>query len=154
VDYSLREPREEEAEELYALHRESMGAYVEATWGAWDDYSQRITFRERLERAVLRVVEVEGDIAGILEVTHRGDCHYVDNIQLSAAFRRHGLGTQLLHDIMATAATAGLPVRLTVLRVNPARRLYERLGFVEIDLTETHHHLLWTPRVPDPQRGE
>jgi ribosomal protein S18 acetylase RimI-like enzyme len=145
VEYSLRELREDEAEALYALHRESMGAYVEATWGAWDDYSQRITFRERLERGVLRVVEVEGAIAGILEVTHREDCHYVDNIQLSTAFRRQGLGTQLLHDVMATASAAGLPVRLTVLRVNPARRLYQRLGFVEIDLTETHHHLKWDP---------
>ena len=33
---------------------------------------------------------------------------------------------------------AGLPVRLRVFRVNPASRLYERLGFVATGETDTH----------------
>lgn len=32
-----------------------------------------------------------------------------------------------------------LPVRLRVLKVNPARRLYERLGFKVVEEADTHY---------------
>jgi hypothetical protein len=43
-----------------------------------------------------------------------------------------GFGAALLRQVQASATTRGLPVRLNVLKVNPARALYERLGFVVV----------------------
>ena len=34
---------------------------------------------------------------------------------------------------------------ITVLKVNPARRLYERLGFAIVGETETHYLMRWRP---------
>jgi ribosomal protein S18 acetylase RimI-like enzyme len=39
------------------------------------------------------------------------------------------MGAALMRQVQASAATRGVPVRLNVLKVNPARALYERLGF-------------------------
>jgi ribosomal protein S18 acetylase RimI-like enzyme len=54
--------------------------------------------------------------------------HLVD-IALLPAHRNRGIGAQLIKDLLDEAATAGLPVRLQVLKNNPAAELYERLGF-------------------------
>ncbi len=40
---------------------------------------------------------------------------------------------------------AGLPIRLQVLRVNPAQSLYRRLGFEEVGVTTSHILMSWIP---------
>jgi ribosomal protein S18 acetylase RimI-like enzyme len=42
-----------------------------------------------------------------------------------------------------------MPVRLRVLRTNPARELYERLGFRIYGTTETHHLMIVHPRAAE-----
>jgi ribosomal protein S18 acetylase RimI-like enzyme len=44
-------------------------------------------------------------------------------------YQRRGIGSGLLEDLLTEAGQSGLPVRLRVLRVNPAKGLYERYGF-------------------------
>lgn len=58
----------------------------------------------------------------------------VIDIALLPAWRGRGIGTLLLQTVLAAAAQAMAPlVRLSVDLRNPARRLYERLGFIAID---------------------
>jgi ribosomal protein S18 acetylase RimI-like enzyme len=45
-------------------------------------------------------------------------------------FQRDGIGTELVRRMLQRAKELDVPVRLRVLRVNPAKRLYERMGFV------------------------
>jgi GNAT superfamily N-acetyltransferase len=45
--------------------------------------------------------------------------------------RGHGIGTELMHEVIERAESLGLPVVLHVESFNPARRLYERFGFVD-----------------------
>ncbi|RUS92785.1 hypothetical protein DSM107010_72900 [Chroococcidiopsis cubana SAG 39.79] len=44
-------------------------------------------------------------------------------------FQRRGIGTFLIRQLIAQAKALNAPLRLRVLAVNPARRLYEREGF-------------------------
>jgi ribosomal protein S18 acetylase RimI-like enzyme len=53
----------------------------------------------------------------------------VVDLALIAPFRGQGIGTHLLRMIVSRADSAGLKVRFHVEIRNPARRLYERLGF-------------------------
>jgi ribosomal protein S18 acetylase RimI-like enzyme len=63
---------------------------------------------------------------------------YVDNatpeltIAVLPAYRGKGVGTQLLTELLRMAATQYRAVSLSVWKENPARRLYERLGFVVV----------------------
>jgi GNAT superfamily N-acetyltransferase len=51
------------------------------------------------------------------------------------AHQGQGVGRHLVENLIAEAAHAGLPIRLRVLRVNPARLFYEKLGFVVTEST-------------------
>ena len=61
------------------------------------------------------------------------------------AFRGRGIGTQLIESVKAKAFSEGLPVTLRVLKVNPARIWYERLGFVMAEERETHYYMKAMP---------
>jgi GNAT superfamily N-acetyltransferase len=60
-------------------------------------------------------------------------------------YRRHGLGTALLEAILDEGARRRLPVSIYVERFNPARALYNRLGFQLIEDQDVYLLMRWTP---------
>jgi ribosomal protein S18 acetylase RimI-like enzyme len=142
-----------DTEELYALHREAMGVYIEQTYGPWDEEIQRDFFRRRVESGAMEVIESQGQLAGILEVERAPAYLSIVNIELAPAFQRHGIGSGIIRELQDEAASRSVPLRLQVMKVNPARRLYERLGFVKTGETETHHLMEWAPARSTRGRG-
>lgn len=69
----------------------------------------------------------------------------VMDIALLADYRGHGIGTSLIRAIMDEASAAGVPVSLHVETFNRARRLYDRLGFIEQDTNGIYALMEWTP---------
>lgn len=67
------------------------------------------------------------------------------DISLLPAHRGHGIGTHLLRELLSKAVEATKPVRLHVLLTNPARRLYERLGFSFVQSDSLYCEMIWTP---------
>lgn len=65
------------------------------------------------------------------------------DICLLPGFQRRGIGQHLLRLLMAQAARAALPLRLSVLLGNPAQRLYQRLGFVAGAAAGIHLPMEW-----------
>ena len=68
-----------------------------------------------------------------------------DDISLMPDFRGRGIGSTLLRRFLAEATVAGVPVGLSVDAANPARHLYERLGFVVTDASSVYWSLEWRP---------
>jgi GNAT superfamily N-acetyltransferase len=66
-------------------------------------------------------------------------------LRLLAAYRQAGIGTAILQDLLAEAARAGMPFRLHVTKLNPARRLYERLGFTTLVDNGVYLFMEWSP---------
>ncbi len=62
------------------------------------------------------------------------------------AFRGRGIGTTLLSSLGTESDTNGVPLTIHVERNNPARRLYERLGFEEAQDKGVYLFLRRTPR--------
>lgn len=121
--------------ELYASVRGPELAHV-----PWDDglkrafveqqfAAQGMHYREHYPGATLDVVEVDGEPAGRLYI-HRGpsDIRIMD-IALVPAFRGRGIGTSLLRALIVEAEESGRKLSIHVEMNNPARALYERLGF-------------------------
>ena len=69
--------------------------------------------------------------AGRLYVARWEDEIRIVDIALLPAFRGRGIGGALLGDLIAEADAAGKPLSIHVEQNNPARSLYERLGFEE-----------------------
>ncbi|HET6509763.1 MAG TPA: GNAT family N-acetyltransferase [Baekduia sp.] len=96
--------------------------------------------------AAFDVVLVDGERAGRLIVDEQGDGEIgIVDISLLPAHRGHGVGTRLLAPILERAEALGRPVGIHVERFNPARRLYERLGFAVVDGDGVYDKMVWSP---------
>ena len=140
VRISLRAATSADYDFLWNLNRAAQGTYVEATWG-WDEAFQRDYFDKRFDPATRQIVQFEGRDVGMWGLEQRADCVFVAEIGLLPEFQRLGIGTKLLTDALAEAGRREVQCRLQVLRVNPARALYERLGFQVTGETETHFEM-------------
>jgi ribosomal protein S18 acetylase RimI-like enzyme len=145
VDVSLRSATISDIDALFAIHRAAMRGYIEQAYGPWDEAWQDRYFRDHFDTSVRRVVELDGDAIGFIDVIPRDGDVFISELVLAPAWHNRGVGTELLRGAMATAAEAHVPARLQVLLVNPARGLYERLGFVVYGVTETHYLMEWRP---------
>ena len=76
-----------------------------------------------------------------------GEIRIVD-IALLPEFCNRGIGTTLLRQLQAEAQDAGKPLRIHVERFNPALRLYDRLGFRQIEDKGVYLFLEWRPAAP------
>ena len=70
------------------------------------------------------------------------------DIALLPQHRGCGVGARLIEEIQAEGRVSGRPVSIHVERMNPALRLYERLGFRETEDKGVYLLLTWTPGAP------
>lgn len=142
--YILRPASEADYEFLQALHGRTIKPYVVATWG-WDDADQARRFRENFDPLHEQIVVVDGQDTGVLARELSAERLFLANLAIEPTHQGRGLGTEILRNLLAEAAAARVPVELQVLKVNPARRLYERLGFTVFAETTTHYRMRADP---------
>jgi ribosomal protein S18 acetylase RimI-like enzyme len=100
-------------------------AFVEHQFSAQDQH-----YRANYPGATLDVIEVDGEPAGRLYVHRGADDIRIMDIALAPGFRGRGIGTALLRELIEEAGSSGRALSIHVERQNPARSLYDRLGFV------------------------
>jgi GNAT superfamily N-acetyltransferase len=146
MSFALRRVTSDDYNRLWKLKEQTMREYVEQTWGTWEAVPQEQHFRRSFSPDLLRVIVAEGRDVGLLHVERLPAEFFLANIQIQPGEQRRGLGSAVIQRVMEEARVAGLPVRLQVLKVNPARRLYERLGFAVFEETATHFVMRWSPK--------
>jgi GNAT superfamily N-acetyltransferase len=92
---------------------------------------------EDMRRVLLRldcaeVILLANEPVGLLKVSRDGMDWDLIQIQLAPSLQGQGFGAQLIQSVISEARDAGASLKLDVLKANPARRLYERLGFTVI----------------------
>jgi ribosomal protein S18 acetylase RimI-like enzyme len=136
-EISLRPITGNDFEFLRQLHKLALKSYITQTWG-WDEAWQRREFTEQFNSSNGEIVAVDGTDAGLLWVSEKPTEVKLASIRRLPQFQNQGLGTRLIKDVIRDAQAKGKPVVLHVLKVNPARRLYERLGFTVSEELEWH----------------
>ena len=87
-----------------------------------------------------------GRAVGRLWVDRGADTLHVLDITLLPEARGQGLGGLLLRELMAEAQQHGTPMTISVELHNPARRLYERLGFEPRgEVQGIYQRMAWQP---------
>lgn len=111
--------------------------------------------RGEISDSTTSVVEVDDERVGRVRVTRTADYIELSGIQLLPDFQRHGIGTAIIEDLKAQAASVGVPLDLGVEKDNPdAHKLYERLGFVQVGEIEQEYKLRWNPRADSDLPGK
>ena len=84
-------------------------------------------------------------VSARLYLDRREDEIRIIDIALLAEYRGQGIGSALMKDILAEGARAKLPVRIHVERSSPALRLYDHLGFYQVDDQGVYYLMEWQP---------
>ncbi len=84
------------------------------------------------------IIEVDGQVAGFLEVRFNPDHIFLAIIELSPTIQRHGIGTQLIKEILSQAITLQQPVRPQLLKANTRPIPLRTIGFLKPSQTNTH----------------
>lgn len=110
------------------LTRVAMNKYVEATWHTTHE-RESYYLSNLFDQENTRIIQYGTVDIGRISVKQFYDHILFEEIHLLPDYQRRGIGTLLLQELLAHAKKEQLPVRLMVLQINPARQLYERLGF-------------------------
>jgi len=95
--------------------------------------AQSAHYRENYPGASLQIIERDGVSIGRLYVAHWEREIRIMDIALLPEHRGSGIGTKLLRDLQEEARSAGKSLTIHVERFNPALRLYQQLGFQQIE---------------------
>jgi ribosomal protein S18 acetylase RimI-like enzyme len=125
---------------LVSLRNETMGPHQLKAGMAVDEQTQLARVLYRFECA--GIVRVDGVDVGLLKLDRDARPWRLVQIQLRPGVQGRGLGEKLVRAVVDEAVEAGVAVELSVLKFNPARRLYERCGFRVIDEQEREYLML------------
>lgn len=124
---SLRPAQASDLDFLMALRIQTMSAHLQNSGIeiALDEQKRRVL--HRLDCA--QIVNLDGVDCGLLKVSRDTEPWKLIQIQIAASAQGRGLGEKLIRQVLLDARQQGVAVELSVLKNNPARALYERLGF-------------------------
>jgi len=139
MNLTRRQAMESDVPFLMRLRRESMDEHLNATGASTSESDHLARLRYRFECA--EVLLHEGNPVGLLKVSRDGQEWKVIQIQLLRDLQGQGLGAKLLKQVITESFAAGASLTLSVLKANPARSLYERLGFVVESESEYEYNM-------------
>jgi ribosomal protein S18 acetylase RimI-like enzyme len=100
-------------------------------------------YQEHFAGAGFDIVLLDDQQAGRLYVARWSEEIRIIDVAVLPPFRNRQIGTRLITRLQEEAAAARKPVRIHVERLNPALRLYERLGFRTVEDKGVYLFLEW-----------
>ena len=91
--------------------------------------AQENGFQQQWNPMQVRIITLDDANVGWVQTIRQDEALFVGQIIVERRFQRRGVGTEIMRRLIADAAERRLPVLLSVVKINPARTLYQRLGF-------------------------
>lgn len=107
---------------------------------------QRESFARQWQPAEVRVITAANEDIGWLQTAPADDAVFLGQLYLDGRFQRQGIGSRVIAMLVEEAIPAKKAITLAVVKINPARRLYERLGF---HITHEDQHKIYMRREPE-----
>ena len=120
--------------------KEQKRAFLVQQFGA-----QRSHYRAHFPDSAFDLIELRGKPIGRLYLDERETRVHVIDIALIPDNRDAGIGTLILTAIQDRARARGKGVGIFVERINPAKSLYDRLGFKVIREEDIYLEMDWAP---------
>lgn len=141
-DIHLRRGEIADQDWLFDLFRRTMQNYIDKAWG-WDELLQYQGFITSLPARNFQVLISEGERVGSFHLTDKPDHLLLDMILVVPARQRQGFGSFLMDCIKERSRHSAKPVRLSVLKTNPAVQFHLACGFT-VHEEDTHSfHMAW-----------
>ena len=142
MDYKIRFATPDDHDLVYGLKAESVRPYVEKIWG-WDENYQKKDFDgdfSRMEQ--FNVIEVDSKFAGFVQYYFEYPYFEVVEIHLLPEYRGNGIGSDILRYLQKVCIAQDRKIRIGCFKENHrAKSLYQKLGFMQTQETDTHYIL-------------
>ena len=138
--FSLLAASDHDKDFIFEAFKASMRAYVEWAWG-WDEDFQLNGFWTNLPVQKFKVIRIARQSAGALYVEESEKSHWIRIIFLRPEFQGLGVGSALLAQEADRARSVNKHLVLKVIKINPAKRLYDRLGFKVVKEDDVTYHM-------------
>jgi ribosomal protein S18 acetylase RimI-like enzyme len=148
MQIEMRQVTSDDATFLWDVFRVSMNDYITQTRGEWNEQREESQFRHQLDLSAAQVIRSNDLEVGFIMAPIKDGARWIHTICIVPEHQNRGIGTEVIRSVIAEAETQKMPLYLSVLKVNPARRLYERLGFVVIEETKHHFRMKFHGAVP------
>ncbi len=142
MDYKIRFATPDDHDLIYAFKAESVRPYVEKIWG-WDENYQRCDFDSDFAAIQqFHVIEVCGRFAGFVQYDVEDLYFEVVEIHLLPEYRGKGIGSDILRYLQKVCIAQDRKIRIGCFKENRrAKALYQELGFLQTEETDTHYIL-------------
>lgn len=143
MKYNFRNCTLDDFDFLFELKKQNFKWYVDKIWD-WNDEDQKQRLKQDLEEhlAHKRIILIDNKLAGVyvIHTTENGDL-FINEISILKEYQNKGIGTKILEEQLKENQSKGIRTILQVFKDNPAKSLYERLGFKVYGETETHYQM-------------
>ncbi len=143
MKYSFRSCTLEDFDFLFNLKKENFKWYVDRIWG-WKDEEQKEKLKQDLNEHLShkRIILINNELAGVyaVHITENGDL-FINEISILRKYQNRGIGRKILEKQLKENQKNGIRTILQVFKDNPAKKLYEQLGFKVYGETETHYQM-------------
>lgn len=143
MKYNFRNCTLDDFDFLFELKKQNFKWYVDKIWG-WNDEDQQQRLKQDLEEhlAHKRIILIDNKLAGVyvIHTTENGDL-FINEISILKEYQNKGIGRKILEEQLKENHLKGIRTILQVFKDNPAKSLYERLGFKVYGETETHYQM-------------
>ncbi|WP_089083289.1 GNAT family N-acetyltransferase [Aquitalea magnusonii] len=126
-EITLRQAQLSDEKFLLDLRQQVMTEHLARVGEPTDDDSHLQRVRYQYDGA--QIVLINGNAVGLMKVFKTEKEWNLIQVQILPRFQGKGIGRFLIYTLLEDAKRNGVVVRLSVLRGNPARHLYEKLGF-------------------------
>jgi len=145
---ALKHASESDAELVYNIKHGAYAAYTIEAYGTWDEEFQRRYTRQNLPHT--RLIVAHDTVVGWIAAAQKEHEVEILDIHVLPPHQRNGYGRAAISGIIRDASVERKAVSMGVLKNNPCRALYERLGFVATGETRTHVLMKMPSHSPDP----
>ena len=137
MQYTMRQATAVDINILDLIYTENMKEYVEKVY-PWDSK----LFRDRFIAHDYQVIEINNQIIGFMKVVSSETEIYLAEIQIAKDYQKQGIGSSLIQLVIQEAQTKNKKLWLKIVKGNPAKKLYQKLGFTKLDESLTHEILV------------
>lgn len=143
MEYSFRNCTLDDFDFLFELKKQNFKWYVDKIWG-WKDNEQKERLKQDLEEHLQhkRIILVDNKGVGVyaVHITEDGK-FFINEISILKEYQNKGIGRKILEEQLKENQSKGIRTILQVFKDNPAKNLYEKLGFKVYGETETHYQM-------------
>lgn len=126
---------------LLALRKSSMNEHLHAAGLKLNDQQHLQRIDEFFDESFL--IKYNDKNIGLIKLGILPDRLHIRQLQIMPEFHNGGIGSKVVALVKQKALERGLPVTLNVLLENPAKRLYEREGFITEGQTDLEYQMRW-----------